>query len=43
MKEVILMKLLYRVKFYVEDLRTKHRIKRRIKQIKALKRAEKKS
>ena len=37
------MKLLYRVRFFVEDLMTKHRIKRRIKQIKALKRAEKKS
>lgn len=37
------MKLLYRVRFFVEDLMTKHRIKRRIKQIKALKKTERSS
>lgn len=37
------MKLLYCLKLYVEDLQTRHRIKRRIKLIKALKQAEKES
>jgi len=37
------MNLLYCVKFYVEDLRARHRIKQRVKLIKALKQAEKES